>query len=159
MSKNRKKHENIDNDANKVHRHNKFICTRLVCMMQSCHVHQANAVVCNLHQTVLVPVLVFCQYKRGHSISRLSTADYKEKLLEVIDASELPVRWGGRKVDPVTGDDACSSLVRGRTAAHSCYILRLTSLESVYMNFYGGNNTREAVCRCAWAARYRRAAI
>ena len=39
------------------------------------------------------------------------SADYKQKLLEVIDADQLPVRWGGTQVDPQTGDEWCSTLV------------------------------------------------
>lgn len=37
--------------------------------------------------------------------------NWKEKLLQDIDAAELPVHWGGRKVDLVDRNPKCSSLV------------------------------------------------
>lgn len=38
------------------------------------------------------------------------SGDYKEKLLEVIDADQLPVFWGGTATDP-DGDIYCTSKV------------------------------------------------
>ncbi len=40
----------------------------------------------------------------------MNIAGWKQKLLEDIDADQLPVKWGGTATDP-DGDDHCKSKV------------------------------------------------
>lgn len=49
-----------------------------------------------------------------------TTEDFPEKLLEVIDADQLPVYYGGTKCDP-DGNPKCESLVRIPRVAPELY--------------------------------------
>ena len=50
-------------------------------------------------------------YISGHTEVTLIVGNWKEKLLQYIDADQLPVHWGGTATDP-DGDPYCRSKVR-----------------------------------------------
>ncbi len=47
----------------------------------------------------------------NHTLCVNCSGDWKQKLLEIIDADQIPVAWGGTKTDP-DGDIYCKSQVR-----------------------------------------------
>ena len=64
-------------------------------------------------------------------IGNYFVADWKEKLLEDIDPSELPQHWGGTATDP-DGDPHCRSKVRCHVLYYSVrYITVVVQLLSL----------------------------